>query len=72
MLVFWIGGCLWEVVAYERWSHMEVRLYFKSMIYQISKFIKRITNSCGDDPKNFKYRFITIYMQLFKTKETDF
>ena len=51
---------------------MEVRLYFKSMISQISKFIKRITNSCGDDPKNFKYRFITIYMQLFKTKETDF
>ena len=26
-LVFWIGGRLWEVVAYERWSHMEVRLY---------------------------------------------
>ena len=24
ILVFWIGGCLWEVVAYERWSHMEV------------------------------------------------
>ena len=21
-------GHLWEVVAYERWSHMEVRLYF--------------------------------------------
>ena len=26
VLVFWIGGRLWEVVAYERWSHMEVRL----------------------------------------------
>ena len=24
----WIGGRLWEVVAYERWSHMEVRLYY--------------------------------------------
>ena len=24
--VFWIGGCLWEVVAYKRWSHMKVRL----------------------------------------------
>ena len=23
---FWIGGVLWEVVAYERWSHMEIRL----------------------------------------------
>ena len=26
-LAFWIGGRLWEVVTYERWSHMEVRLY---------------------------------------------
>ena len=23
---FFMGGRLWEVVAYERWSHMEVRL----------------------------------------------
>ena len=29
-LVFWIGGRLWEVVAYERCSHMEVRLYLLS------------------------------------------
>ena len=28
ILVFWIGGRLWDVVAYESWSHMEVRLYF--------------------------------------------
>ena len=27
ILLFWIGGRLWEVIAYERWSHMEVRLY---------------------------------------------
>ena len=27
ILVFWIGGNLLEVVAYKRWSHMEVRLY---------------------------------------------
>ena len=26
-LVSWIGGRLWAVVAYGRWSHMEVRLY---------------------------------------------
>ena len=26
ILVFWIGSCLWEVVAYERLSHMEVWL----------------------------------------------
>ena len=25
-LLFWIGDRLWEVVAYERWSPMEVRL----------------------------------------------
>ena len=24
---FWIVGLLWEVFAYEKWSHMEVRLY---------------------------------------------
>ena len=24
---FWTGGLLWEVVAYKRWSHMEVPLY---------------------------------------------
>ena len=27
ILLFWIGGNLWEVVAYKRWLHMEVRLY---------------------------------------------
>ena len=27
ILVFWIGGRLWEMVANQRWSHMEVRLY---------------------------------------------
>ena len=27
ILVFWTGGRLWEAVAYERWSHMEVQLY---------------------------------------------
>ena len=32
ILVFWIGGRLWEMVAYgeERWSHMEVRLYHET------------------------------------------
>ena len=29
-LVFWIGGLLWQVVAYERWWHMEVQLYMVS------------------------------------------
>ena len=27
VLVFWIRGRTWEEVAYERWSHTEVRLY---------------------------------------------
>ena len=26
ILVFWKFGCLWEVVSYKRWSHMEVCL----------------------------------------------
>ena len=30
ILVFWMRGRLWEVVAYERWSHMEVRLYLEN------------------------------------------
>jgi len=29
VLVFWIGGRLWEVVAYDRWFHIEVQLFFK-------------------------------------------
>ena len=28
LTVLWIGGCLWEMVAYDRWSHVEVRLYY--------------------------------------------
>ena len=28
VLVFRMGGRLCEVVAYERWSHMEVELYY--------------------------------------------
>ena len=27
--MIWIGGRLWQVVASERWSHMEARLYPK-------------------------------------------
>ena len=33
--VFWIGGRLWEVVARERWSHMEVRLYLRASLCKI-------------------------------------
>ena len=36
VLVFWIGGRLWEVVANERWLHMEVRLYSEMFITAVS------------------------------------
>ena len=32
ILVFWIGGRLWELAAYEWWSHMEVRRYLNSYL----------------------------------------
>ena len=31
ILVFWIGGRLWEVVAYARRSHMEIKLRCKRL-----------------------------------------
>ena len=36
VLVFWIGGRLREVVAYERWSHMEVRLYKVTLLSKVN------------------------------------
>ena len=27
--MFWIGGHILEVIAYKKWSHMEVQLYFE-------------------------------------------
>ena len=36
-LVFWTGGRLWEVVAYERRSHMEVRLNVSQLIEHFMK-----------------------------------
>ena len=29
ILVLWIDGHLWQVVDYERWSHMKVLMYHK-------------------------------------------
>ena len=39
LTVLWIGGCLWEVVAYDRSSHMEVGLYYilYSSVLSLSK-----------------------------------
>ena len=36
VLVFRISVRLWEVITYERWSHMEVRLYYDKVFHQIS------------------------------------
>ena len=36
ILVFWISGRLCEVVAYERWSHMEFWLYFKWNVIKVA------------------------------------
>ena len=30
-LVFWIDNRLWELVPYDRWSHMEVQLYCRHL-----------------------------------------
>ena len=31
ILVFWIGGCLWEVASYEKWLHVEGGLFYQQM-----------------------------------------
>ena len=35
ILVFWIGGRLREVVAYERWSHMESQLLVLNLLKRL-------------------------------------
>ena len=35
ILVFWIGGRLREVVAYERWSHMESQLWVLNLLKRL-------------------------------------
>ena len=37
VLLFWIGGRLSEVVAYERWSHLKVRLCLLQWNLDITK-----------------------------------
>ena len=44
ILVFWIGGRLWEMVAYERWSHMAGQLYNINP----ENFYLCLPNSCSD------------------------
>ena len=46
-LLFWISGCLWEEFAYEKWSHMEVKLYTKKPM--------NIHNTCGSQKHKYIY-----------------
>ena len=41
ILVFCIGGRLWEVVAYEMWSQVKKMTYFKKFSYLISSCIRK-------------------------------
>ena len=47
ILVFWIGGRLWKLVAYDRWSHMEVRLYPREgLLYKNDRDSRRLALEC--------------------------
>ena len=54
VLVFWIGGRLWEVVAYAKWSHMEVRLNLNAIFLVQLRQIIRI-----------KYQFFNPYITSY-------
>ena len=47
ILVFWIGSRLWKLVAYDRWSHMEVRLYPREgLLYKNDRDSRRLALEC--------------------------
>ena len=65
VLVFWIGGRLWEVVAYEKWSHMEVRLNLNAIfLVQFGQIIKIKYQFCN--PYITSYALLTCMQWLFK------
>ena len=75
-LVFWIGSRLWEVVACERWSHMEVRLYpalrarhwQESRRYLLNTNFTVYTLTKGGTARKSPYRplgFISQHFQVF-------
>ena len=41
-----LGGRLWVVVAYEKWPHMEVRLYVPDKGHVIIIIIKAKSHKC--------------------------
>ena len=55
VLVFWISGRLWEVVAYERWSHMEVYCNPKMMEHwEKEQIFRRRINPSNKTPRSMK------------------
>ena len=65
VLVFWIGGRLWEVVAYEKWSHMEVRLNLNAIfLLQFGQIIEIKYQFCN--PYITSYALLTCMQWPFK------
>ena len=76
LLVFWKTGRRWgEVVAYERWSRPEVRLYF-SWVKELSnrrstvstKLLKKVDESWGGDVvlKRWALQMVFVYKDLWE------
>ena len=51
ILVFWINGRLWEVVAYKRLSHMEVRLYLWFAIISSVQLLQTVDKFYVKNPR---------------------
>ena len=51
ILVFWIGGRLWELVTYEWWSYLEVRRYLNSYLALRLGEIKQKNLFCNTEPQ---------------------
>ena len=51
ILVFWINSRLWEVVAYKRLSHMEVRLYLWFAIISSVQLLQTVDKFYVKNPR---------------------
>ena len=51
ILVFWINSRLWEVVAYKRFSHMEVRLYLWFAIISSVQLLQTVDKFYVKNPR---------------------
>ena len=60
MLVFWVSGRLLEVVAYKRWSHMEVEVSLElSVLYYFFFFFEKSNNH------NYMFLLFLSFLSLF-------